>query len=303
MRSDLATSAAQALGDGFPLLQPSCGVPGPPEVCKESWEAYKSGAFDGLTCLVRLLSQFTLGVDLPSAATEDGETHSSIMFKLRERDGLHEPYRCNSKAHRSVIPPGKLQSGNSKETFAKFVARTHRERSAQRDATKVPRHRSAARCHICRDCRVVCPRKKVVPWTAPVAGRARAASGHLVSAGCRRARQLRVFTGREPVATCPSRSPGERARRTQAMSLRERNSHGSHASKISQKKQNAGHDHRARRGRQQDRAGQAQEGPDERLDGPLRLRGEDSRGFLRLFGDRGLRHQFPSEVDRYAQPF
>ena len=150
MRSDLATSAAQALGDGFPLLQPSCGVPGPPEVCKESWEAYKSGAFDGLTCLVRLLSQFTLGVDLPSAATEDGETHSSIMFKLRERDGLHEPYRCNSKAHRSVIPPCKLQSGNSKETFAKFVARTHRERSAQRDATKVPRHRSAAQFHICR---------------------------------------------------------------------------------------------------------------------------------------------------------
>ena len=131
----------------------------------------------------------------------------------------------------------------------------------------------------------------MVPWTAPVAGRARAASGHLVSAGCRRARQLRVFTGREPVATCPSRSPGERARRTQAMSLRERNSHGSHASKISQKKQNAGHDHRARRGRQQDRAGQAQEGPDERLDGPVRLRGEDSGGFLRLFGDRGLRRQ------------
>ena len=103
MRSDLATSAAQALGDGFPLLQPSCGVPGPPEVCKESWEAYKSGAFDGLTCLVRLLSQFTLGVDLPSAATEDGEARSSTMFKLRERDGLHEPYRCNTKAHRCQL--------------------------------------------------------------------------------------------------------------------------------------------------------------------------------------------------------
>ena len=77
--------------------------PRPPEVCKKSWEAYKSGAFDGLTCLVRLLSQFTLGVDLPSAATEDGETHSSIMFKLRERDGLHEPYRCNTKAHRCQL--------------------------------------------------------------------------------------------------------------------------------------------------------------------------------------------------------
>ena len=46
--------------------------------------------------------------------------------------------------------PVKLQSGNSKETFAKFVARTHRERSAQRDNIKVPRHRSAAQFHICR---------------------------------------------------------------------------------------------------------------------------------------------------------
>ena len=39
---------------------------------------------------------------------------------------------------------------DSKETFAKFVARTHRERSAQRDTMKVPRHRSAAQFHICR---------------------------------------------------------------------------------------------------------------------------------------------------------
>ena len=46
--------------------------------------------------------------------------------------------------------PVQLQSGNSKETFAKFVARTHRERSAQRDTMKVPRHRSAAQFHICR---------------------------------------------------------------------------------------------------------------------------------------------------------
>ena len=145
MRSDLATSAA--LGDV--IFQPSSGVPGPPEVCKKSWEAYKSGAFDGLTCLVRLLSQFTLGVDLPSAATEDGETHSSIMFKLRERDGLHEPYRCHSEAYRRVIPPCNCRvklKGNKQ----KFVARTHRERSAQRDTTKVPRHRSAAQFHICR---------------------------------------------------------------------------------------------------------------------------------------------------------
>ena len=111
--------------------------------------------------------------------------------------------------------PVQLQSGNSKETFAKFVARTHRERSAQRDTIKVPRHRSAARCHICRDRRVVCPEKKVGHPRAGLAGRACAASGPRVGAGCWRARQLRVFTGRELVAGRASgeRSPGARARR------------------------------------------------------------------------------------------
>ena len=152
------------------------------------------------------------------------------------------------------------------------IAREARSATLQRCPGTAPRRNSTSVAHDASSA----GGKKVGHLRAGLAGRARAASGHLVSAGCRRARQLRVFTGREPVATCPSRSPGERARRTQAMSLRERNSHGSHASKISQKKQNAGHDHRARRGRQQDRAGQAQEGPDERLDGPLRLRGEDS---------------------------
>ena len=98
-RSYLATSCSAGRCD-FPAV---FRRPRPPEVCKKSWEAYKSGAFDGLTCLVRLLSQFTLGVDLPSAATEDGEARSSTMFKLRERDGLHEPYRCNTKAHRCQL--------------------------------------------------------------------------------------------------------------------------------------------------------------------------------------------------------
>ena len=46
----------------------------------------------------------------------------------------------------------------TKETFAKFVARTHRERSAARHY-KVPRHRSAAQFHICRAARLVCEEK------------------------------------------------------------------------------------------------------------------------------------------------
>ena len=153
-------------------------------------------------------------MDLRRAATEDGEAHGSAMFELRERDELPQP--CQSTTEDGhLVPPCKLQSGNSKETKQKFVARTHRERSAQRDAITPPRHRSAARCHICCDRRVVCPEKKVGHPRAGLAGRACAASGPRVSAGCWRARQLRVFTGRELVAGRASgeRSPGARARR------------------------------------------------------------------------------------------
>ena len=148
------------------------------------------------------------------AATEDGEAHGSAMFELRERDELPQP--CQSTTEDGhLVPPCKLQSGNSKETKQKFVARTHRERSAQRDAIEVPRHGSADEFHICRDRRVVCPEKKVGHPRAGLAGRACAASGPRVSAGCWRARQLRVFTGRELVAGRASgeRSPGARARR------------------------------------------------------------------------------------------
>ena len=212
------------------------------------------------------------------------------MFKLRERDGLPQPYRCPKPSDWHQFFTCKLQSGNSKETFAKFVARTHRERSAQRDAITVPRHRSYTPFKICRACRVVCPEKKVGHPRAGLAGRARAASGHLVSAGCCRA-TLRVF------------SPGESPSPHTLASGRPERERVVKSARRSHETPRAGFHARARRGGQQDRAGQAQEGPDERLDGPLRLRGEDSRGFLRLFGDRGLRHQFPSEVDRYAQPF
>ena len=72
------------------------------------------------------------------------------MFKLRERDGVPEPYRCNSKAHRSIVFASEIAEWQLKGNIAKFVARSHRERSAQRDTIKVPRHRSAAQFHICR---------------------------------------------------------------------------------------------------------------------------------------------------------
>ena len=110
------------------------------------------------------------------------------MFELRERDGVHEPHRCNSTEDWRELFAGAATAPNSKETFAKFVARTHRERSAQRDTIKVPRHRSAAQFHICRDCLVVCPGKQVGHLRAGLAGRARATSGHPVRAGCCRAR-------------------------------------------------------------------------------------------------------------------
>ena len=147
-------------------------------------------------------------ITLPAfvAAASDGEANSSIMFKLRKRDGLHEPHLCHTAEDWSQLPTCAATVPGLKGNIAKFVARTHRERSAQRDTIKVPRHRSAAQFHICRARRVVCPRQQVVPWTAPVAGRARAASGHRVRAGCRRARQLRVFS--------PGESPSPRALQT-----------------------------------------------------------------------------------------
>ena len=206
------------------------------------------------------------------------------MFKLRERDGLPQPYRCPKPSDWHQFFTCKLQSGNSKETFAKFVARTHRERSAQRDAITVPRHRSYTPFKICRDRRVVCPEKKVGHPRAGLAGRARAASGHLVSAGCCRA-TLRVF------------SPGESPSPHTLASGRPERERVVKSARRSHETPRAGFHARARRGGQQDRAGQAQKRPDERVDGPLRLRSEDSRRYLRLFRDRGLRHQLAAQVD------
>ena len=139
---------------------------------------------------------------------------AALCLSCASAMSYHNPVKAPQRTGTSFLPV-KLQSGNSKETKQKFVARTHRERSAQRDAIEVPRHRSAARCHICRDRRVVCPEKKVGHPRAGLAGRARAAGGLPVSAGCCVARQLRVFTGRELVAGRASgeRSPGARARR------------------------------------------------------------------------------------------
>ena len=211
MRSDLC-SAWAGLGDA--LRQPSSGVPGPPEVCKDSSGRKLCGVARLMTRCRGPNERQPPASHYAVPADSHGEAHGSAMFELRERDELPQP--CQSTTEDGhLVPPCKLQSGNSKETKQKFVARTHRERSAQRDAITPPRHRSAARCHICCDRRVVCPEKKVGHPRAGLAGRACAASGPRVSAGCWRARQLRVFTGRELVAGRASgeRSPGARARR------------------------------------------------------------------------------------------
>ena len=119
-------------------------------------------------------------------AASHGEAHGSAMFELRERDELPQPCQGTTEDGHQFFAC-EIAERQLKGNKQKFVARTHRERSAQRDALKLPRHRSAARCHICRDRRVVCPEKKVGHPRAGRAGRARAASGHPVSAGCRRA--------------------------------------------------------------------------------------------------------------------
>ena len=109
------------------------------------------------------------------------------MFELRERDELPQP--CQSTTEDGhIVFASEIAERQLKGNKQKFVARTHRERSAQRDALKVPRHRSYTPFKICRDRRVVCPEKKVGHLRAGLAGRARAASGPRVSAGCWRAR-------------------------------------------------------------------------------------------------------------------
>jgi len=58
------------------------------------------------------------GITLPpsvAAADSHGEAHGSAMFELRERDELPQP--CQSTTEDGhLVPPCKLQSGNSKET-------------------------------------------------------------------------------------------------------------------------------------------------------------------------------------------
>ena len=136
------------------------------------------------------------------------------MFELRERDELPQPCQGTTEDGHQFFAC-EIAERQLKGNKQKFVARTHRERSAQRDAIEVPRHRSYTPFKICRDRRVVCPEKKVGHPRAGLAVRARATRGPRVSAGCWRARQLRVFTGRELVAGRASgeRSPGARARR------------------------------------------------------------------------------------------
>ena len=148
MRSDLATSAAP--GDVIcRSSQPSSGVPDLSQLCKESSSQVLISVFSMTRVHVpnRATHHLTAFV---AAADSHGEAYGSAMFKLRERDGLHEPHRCHSAEDRHIIFTSAATAPNSKETFAKFVARTHRERSAQHDTIKVPRHRSAARFHICR---------------------------------------------------------------------------------------------------------------------------------------------------------
>ena len=150
MRSDLC-SAWQTLQDlGDALRQPSSGVPGPPEVCEDSSGRELCCVFSMTVCLRRV--QTPRGITLPPfvhAADSHGEAHGSAMFELRERDELPQP--CQSTTEDGhIVFASEIAERQLKGNKQKFVARTHRERSAQRDTIKVPRHRSAARFHICR---------------------------------------------------------------------------------------------------------------------------------------------------------
>ena len=91
-----------------------------------------------------------LGSDREGAATIMAKLTAALCLSCASAMVYNNPTAVTPRRTGVSFLPVQLQSGNSKETFAKFVARTHRERSAQRDTIKVPRHRSAAQFHICR---------------------------------------------------------------------------------------------------------------------------------------------------------
>ena len=146
MRSDLC-SAWAGLGDA--LRQPSSGIPGPPEVCKESSGRKLRGVARLMTRCRGPNERQPPASHYAVRADSHGEAHGSAMFELRERDELPQP--CQSTTEDGhIVFASEIAERQLKGNKQKFVARTHRERSAQRDTIKVPRHRSAARFHICR---------------------------------------------------------------------------------------------------------------------------------------------------------
>ena len=139
----------QMICQGVFARQPSSGVPGPPELSKESSGCKLRGVARLMTRCRGPNERQPPASHYAVRADSHGEAHGSAMFELRERDELPQP--CQSTTEDGhIVFASEIAERQLKGNKQKFVARTHRERSAQRDTIKVPRHRSAARFHICR---------------------------------------------------------------------------------------------------------------------------------------------------------
>ena len=83
--------------------------------------------------------QLSSSLDCFGAADSHGEAHSSAMFKLRKRDGLHEPYLCHTAEDRGQLFTSAITEWQLKGNICK-IRRTHasREKRAARHYKGAP---------------------------------------------------------------------------------------------------------------------------------------------------------------------
>ena len=143
--------AAPALGDAFAFASRLPASQALRRFARSSRRRVEQGQFVRLHIACQRLCKITPAAVAPFAAADKmAKLTAALCLSCASAMVYTNPTSVTPRRTGVSFLPVKLQSGNSKETFAKFVAHTHRERSAQHDAGVVPRHRSAARFHICR---------------------------------------------------------------------------------------------------------------------------------------------------------
>ncbi len=99
----------------FPLRQPSSGLPGSPEDCKESWDACRARDFHTLGCVSDTQSHFTLRDEREEQPRKMARLTAALCLSCASAMSYHNPVKAPQRTGTSFLPV-KLQSGNSKET-------------------------------------------------------------------------------------------------------------------------------------------------------------------------------------------